>query len=346
MGRRACPQESRTACWADSAGVGLKSTPLPGPHPGLKCRMKKAEGVEDRPHPQPLSHPMGEGGVCSPQKAEGRRKKEEGVWRDGPSATARGRRSAPSLPRGGERQKAECRMQKGQMSCEPDVPTPQRPRRATMVALRRSAAHRPCQGAIFARLFRVSFTPKGPGQRHLSRSLIGPQKNLFTIPRLYGMNLPVMQTVNAPKAFGAARRHYGKPKLRNSERAMKSAGSAARGHHGGGKPQRAERTPRIRAWSSGWDCKRGILEHALGEGVIKFLTVRNLICRCLEGGYRNSRGRQGRLRRMLLAGRALDCVLQIVGAARGHCGLGRVPAASTDLQFGQESCHSCHLFHS
>ncbi len=64
---------------------------------------------------------------------------------------------------------------------------------------------------------------------------------------------------------------------------------------------------RIRVWLSGWGSHRGILEHALGEGVIKCITVIHLICRCLGGGYGNSRGRQGRLRRMLLAGRVLDC---------------------------------------
>jgi len=75
---------------------------------------------------------------------------------------------------------------------------------------------------------------------------------------------------------------------------------------GTGKPPRAQRTPSIWARSSGWGAQRGILEHALGEGVIKCITVIHLIGRCLGGGYGNSRGRPGRLRRMLLAGRALD----------------------------------------
>ena len=157
-------------------------------------------------------------------------------------------------------------------------------------------------------------------QRRLSRSLIDPLINLLIIPIFYGINLPVMQTVNAD----AARGHYGESKLRNSETAMKSAGSVARGHHCGGKPQRAQRTQGIRAGSSGWVSKRGILEHALGEGVIKCLTVIYLICRCLEGGYRSSVGRQGRLRRMLLAGRALDCGLQALRAATADWGGSRL----------------------
>jgi len=32
---------------------------------------------------------------------------------------------------------------------------------------------------------------------------------------------------------------------------------------------------------------RGILEHAMAEGVIKFLTVRDLITHCIQGSYRN-----------------------------------------------------------
>src|SRR2546427_7439753 len=201
-----------------------------------------------------------------------------------------------------------------------------------MVALRRSAARRPCQAAIFARLFRVSFTPKRPGQRHLSRSPIGPKNNLLIIPILDGINLPVMQTVNAPKAFGAARRHYGEPKLRNSERAMKSAGSAARGHDCGAKPQRTQRTQSIRAWSSGWVSKRGILEHALGEGVIKCITVRHLICRCLEGGYR-------KLKKAARTAVADGCGREGVGlralcAANADCGGSRLREKG-GLQFTQ-----------
>ena len=39
---------------------------------------------------------------------------------------------------------------------------------------------------------------------------------------------------------------------------------------------------------SGMRCKAGILEHAVAEGVIKSLTVRDLICTCNGGGYRNA----------------------------------------------------------
>src|SRR6266849_2909364 len=90
---------------------------------------------------------------------------------------------------------------------------------------------------------------------------------------------------------GAVRGHYGQPRGKAEGRMQKEESR----RQGLGPGYRAE------------ELRGGILEHALGEGVIKFLTVRNLICRCLGGGYRNSRGRQGRVRRMLLAGRALDC---------------------------------------
>ena len=44
---------------------------------------------------------------------------------------------------------------------------------------------------------------------------------------------------------------------------------------------------------------------------------------------------------MLLAGRALRA-----GAAHGHqWGLGRVLAASAEVQLGQEARHSCHSCH-
>src|SRR6266568_4272656 len=94
------------------------------------------------------------------------------------------------------------------------------------------------------------------------------------------------------------------------------AGEAAR-KNGEGRMQ----TARIRAWPSGWGTKRGILEPALGEGVIKCITVIHLICRWLGGGYGNTWGREGRRRRMLLAGRALDCGRCARPLRIGDCGL-------------------------
>jgi hypothetical protein len=38
----------------------------------------------------------------------------------------------------------------------------------------------------------------------------------------------------------------------------------------------------------GMRCKVGILKHAVAEWVIKSLTVRDLITRCIGGGYRNA----------------------------------------------------------
>ena len=89
---------------------------------------------------------------------------------------------------------------------------------------------------------------------------------------------------------GAVRGHYGQPRGKAEGRMQKEESR----RQGLGPGYRAE------------ELRGGILEHALGEGVIKFLTVRNLICRCLGGGYRKSMGQPGRLRWILLAERALE----------------------------------------
>src|SRR6266568_7346713 len=66
--------------------------------------------------------------------------------------------------------------------------------------------------------------PKKLRQRDLTRSPSGPSRNWLTVPTSYGIDLPAMRTIQMRNA-GAARGHYGRPKLMKPERAMESAGN-------------------------------------------------------------------------------------------------------------------------
>jgi hypothetical protein len=63
--------------------------------------------------------------------------------------------------------------------------------------------------------------------------------------------------------------------------------SAAHGNERMGKARKPHRAQSISIWSSGCGAKSGILERAVAEGVIKSLTVRDLVTPCLQGSYRN-----------------------------------------------------------
>src|SRR5258708_6683338 len=56
----------------------------------------------------------------------------------------------------------------------------------------------------------------------------------------------------------------------------------------GGRPPRTRRAQSTRARSSRLVPGRGILEHAVGEALIKCITVRHLITLCIQGSYTNA----------------------------------------------------------